>query len=327
MASIDKVVAKLRSVDSGKTWKEEGVVWDPSMDDKKYCYYHGGPTRLRNGELIAVLTRFDRSDPSELMWDPQTSGYPSADIIVSWSQDMGHSWRKPEIVKLPDKMIGNHSGTILELDNGDLFLTFETWKHCKDTKPPVQKSLAFISSDKGKSWKDLVTVADGSGKDIFYFDQRLAMLGNRKLIALLWTFDSSNNKTLPVNITVSEDNGRTWSEPAPTNITDGFISCPVYLGGTKVLAAYTLRYGEKPGIYAVISENGGFKWNMDERIMLWDATGNESTGLQKEIELESMMGYAFGMPHAILLENGEILVCYWCTSGCITHIRWCRIEV
>jgi hypothetical protein len=326
MSSIDKVVGKSRSEDGGNTWKEEGIVWDPARDDKKYCYYHGGPTLLKDGRLIGLMTRFDRSDPDELMWDPQTSGYPYPDIVTCWSEDKGRSWSRPQVVPLPDRLIGNHSGTILELENGEFLLTLETWKHSSDTRPAVQKSLGLFSEDNGKSWGDLVAVADGSGNGIYYFDQRLAVMGDGKLIALLWTFRPGDNKTLPVHITVSEDNARTWSDPVPTNIDDGFITYPVWLGGSKVMAAYTLRYGKVPGIYAVISGDGGFSWNMKDRLLLYDATGNTSTGIREEgSELQSMMGYAFGMPQALLLDDGSVMVSYWCTEGCITHIQWCRV--
>jgi len=328
MASADKVVGKSRSTDGGRTWKEEGTVWDPARDDKKYCYYHGAPAMLRDGRLTAVMTRFDRSDPDELMWDPVTSGYPYPDIVTCRSEDKGLTWSRPQVVPLPQGLIGNHSGTILELDNGELLLTLETWKHSSDTRPPVQRSLGLFSKDGGKSWGDLVSVADGSSEGIYYFDQRLALMGKGSIMALLWTFRPADNKTLPVHITVSHDSGKTWSDPVPTNIDDGFISYPVYLGGSKFMAAYTSRYGKVPGIYAVISHDGGFSWDIQDRLLLYDATGKTSTGIREgESELQSMMGYAFGMPQALLLQDGDIMVSYWCTEGCITHIQWCRVAL
>jgi hypothetical protein len=67
---------------------------------------------------------------------------------------------------------------------------------------------------------------------------------------------------------------------------------------------------------------------MEERLILYDASGNTNVGIRENgTELQSMMGYAFGMPHAFLLEDGNIMVSYWCTEECITHIRWCRIRL
>jgi hypothetical protein len=173
-----------------------------------------------------------------------------------------------------------------------------------------------------------VSVADGMDRGIYYFDQRLAMIGDGRLIALLWTFRPRDSITLPVHITISDDNGRNWSDPVPTNIDDGFIACPVCLGGSKVCAAYTLRYGKVPGIYSVMSDDGGLSWDLKNRLLLYDATGKTSTGIrEKGDELDSMMGYAFGMPHALLLEDGDIMVSYWCTEECITHIQWCRFSL
>lgn len=328
MASADRVVAKLRSIDGGKTWKEEGVIWDPSRDDKRFCYYHGAAAKLKNNKLIAVLTRFDRSNPRELMWDPATSfGYPHPDIVILWSKDKGHTWSKPQIVPFPEGMVGNHGGPIIELDDGNLMLGWEEWKHSSIQASVEQKSLAFISEDGGNSWNNLVTVADGAKQKIGYFDQRFAKMGEGHLLVLFWTFDIKTDKAISVHRSISRDNGRTWSGPEPTNITDGTIAHPVKLDNGKLLAAYTIRYGENPGIYAALSEDEGIEWDVKNKIRLWDATGNTNTGLKKEKELETMMGYAFGMPHTLLLKDGNVMVCFWCTLNGVTHIRWCILEI
>jgi hypothetical protein len=47
---------------------------------------------------------------------------------------------------------------------------------------------------------------------------------------------------------------------------------------------------------------------------------------EDEGELQSMMGYGFGMPHAVMLDDGSIMAAYWCTEGSITHIRWCNFD-
>lgn len=94
------------------------------------------------------------------------------------------------------------------------------------------------------------------------------------------------------------------------------------------MAVYTLRYGRSPGIYAVLSEDLGYTWDMEGRLQLYDARGNTTIGIREEgSELQSMMGYAFGMPHAVRLGDGTIMAVYWCTEGCITHIRWSRIGI
>jgi len=61
--------------------------------------------------------------------------------------------------------------------------------------------------------------------------------------------------------------------------------------------------------------------------MLWDASGRDIIGIKKEGELEQMLGFAFGMPYAKLLSSGDIMSCFWCTSACITHVRWCRLRI
>jgi hypothetical protein len=329
MAGADRVVAQLRSTDGGKTWKEEGVVRDPSKDEKEFMYYHGAVTKLKNGRLIAVLTRFDRSDPGELMWDPETGfGYPQSEIVILWSDNKGQDWSEPKIVPFPEGMLGNHGGPVIELDNGNLMLGWEQWKHSTDPLPfPEQKSLVFISEDGGNNWGYPVIVADGTKKKIGYFDARFTRMGSGQLLALFWTFDIKADKAMAVHRSVSRDSGETWSDPEPTNITNGAIAHPVRLDNGKLLAAYTVRYGGDPGIYAVLSGDEGISWDINDRVRLWDATGNTNVGPMKDRELETMMGYAFGMPYVMQLKDGNVMACFWCTSECITHIRWCVLEV
>ena len=46
MYSVNSNIACLRSTDSGKTWQEEGFIYDKSMDDRPYAYHCTFVSRL-----------------------------------------------------------------------------------------------------------------------------------------------------------------------------------------------------------------------------------------------------------------------------------------
>lgn len=325
-ASIDRVLVKSRSLDGGKTWVDEGLVWDTKNDDKQYCYHVGCITRLKDNKLIIVSSRWDRSDADKPLYNLKTEGYLPSEIILFWSSDNGHSWALPQAVSLPSGMIGNNSGCIVELDDGNFMLPFETWKSYNDASLAKQKALALLSKDGGKIWDDLITVADGTSEGIYYWDERVVKVGASKLAAVFWTHDTNNDKDLPVHLSISGDNGRTWIKPVPTNI-KGAVTYPVKLNDGRLLAVYVLRYGDTPGIMAALSYDEGKTWDIENQVILWDALGQSNIGSVKKRELSTMMGYAFGMPSAKLLTSGEIIACFWCTDACITHVRWCKLKV
>lgn len=325
--SVDGVIGRLRSTDGGKSWVEEGVVWDLSKDNKPYSYRSGNLTTLRDGTLLLLSSRWDRSDPDKPLYSLKTEGYLPAEVVLFRSTDNGHSWSAPQMIPLPEGIIGNHSGPILELSNSHLLLPFETWKDYDDLNPANQRAMALFSNDNGKTWGNATVVADDTSQDIIYWDQRIIALSNGHLFATFWTHDMKTDKDLPIHYAISKDEGRTWTKPESTGI-NGQVSCPVEIGDGRLLLVYNLRYAERPGIMAVLSENGGKTWDLTHQITVWDAQGRANVGAVSQARaIADMSTFGFGKPDAQKLTNGDILVSFWCTQACVTHIRWCRLRV
>jgi hypothetical protein len=325
--SADGVIGKLRSTDGGKSWVEEGVVWDLSKDNKPYSYRSGNLTKLRDGTLLLLSSRWDRSDPDKPLYNPKTEGYLPAEVVLFRSLDNGRSWLAPQVVPLPEGIIGNHSGPILELSNGHLLLPFETWKDYDDLNPAEQRAMALFSNDDGKTWGNPTAVADGTIQGIFYWDQHIIALDNGHLFTMFWVHDAKADKDLQIHYAISKDEGCIWTRPKPTGI-NGQVSCPVEVGHGRLLLIYNLRYAERPGIMAVLSENGGKTWDFAHQVMLWDAQSQTNVGTASQARaIADMATFGFGKPDAHKLTNGDILISFWCTQACVTHIRWCRLRV
>ena len=105
------------------------------------------------------------------------------------------------------------------------------------------------------------------------------------------------------------------------------MTYPVHLGSERFLAVYNLRYADRPGIMAVLSEDEGQTWDVDNQVMVWDPRGESHEGTPAgDRELDQHVLIQFGAPTAQLLSDGDVLVTFWCTRSGVTDIRWCRLR-
>ena len=324
--SFDGVIMKLRSVDVGKTWIEEGAVWNPENDEKPYTYSAPYLTRLKDNTLVLAAFRVERQRPEKLMVNPKTGGFLPTETLLFFSSDNGHTWSSPERVRLPEGIIAYHSGPVVELNNGTWFLPFDAGKAYDDPHPVKAKMLGLFSIDKGKSWKDMVVFADGSPQEKAHWHGRVVKLEDGRLFTLLWTSDQKTGRFIDLHQTFSDEYGRNWNVPQSTGI-PGQTSWTIDIGKGKMFAVFSQRESS-PGIWGVISTDGGKSWQLDKRVKFWDARGRETVGIARiNTYPQSHDAIAFGRPQAIKSSNKDILVSFWCTETCITHIRWCRVEV
>ncbi len=324
--SVDGVIGKLRSTDGGKTWLGEGEVREDFGSERRYSYRGGHLTKIKDGTLLLTSCRFDRSDPDKPIFNPLTEGYLPVDAALFHSLDGGRTWSSPQAVSLPEGEIGNPIGPVLELSDNRWLMPFETWKSYDDTGPAQQRTVA-IFSENGKTWDNLTSIADGRAEGIVYWDSTIITLKDDRLFALLWTRDLKSDIDLPIHRTISNDGGRTWSKPESTGV-NGHTMSVVDLGNQHLLMVYSLRNVEQPGIMAVLSENEGKSWKLTDQVMIWDAHEQTNVGVaNRDRCLADMATYAFGKPQAIKTTEGSILVSFWCTQACVTHIRWSMLIV
>ena len=215
----------------------------------------------------------------------------------------------------------------MELLDRSLMLAFETWKPYDDQGPAKQSAMALFSSDGGSTWCSPIVVADGMPEHVYYWDMRIIGLGESRFFVTFWTHDWQHNKDLPIHWAASEDGGKTWTKPHSTGI-EGQISCAAHLGGETIFLVYNRRHAERPGIMGILSHDRGGTWDTKNQVMIWDAQGQANIGTRSgENVFADMATFAFGKPNAERLHDGNILVSFWCTHKCVTHIRWAQIHV
>lgn len=120
----------------------------------------------------------------------------------------------------------------------------------------------------------------------------------------------------------SDDGGRTWSHPLCTDIW-GYPPHLLKLRDGRVLC--TFGYRQKPmGIRAVLSDDGGQIWDMDNIIVLRDDGGTPSQFHGNPAQAGSDVGY----PISTQLSDGSILTVYYITrDDGVTHSAATRWEI
>ena len=325
--SSDGRLAKLRSKDGGQTWGQDGFVWDPRNDSSPYDYTAPHGTRLRDGTLLLVANRRDASDPNRLLFNPDTGGVPSSDVVLFRSSDSGRSWSDPEVLALPGDGLVDAPSQIIELNSGRWFLACEVWKGWKDTRPLHIKGFAVFSDDSGHTWGDRLHFPSAADSEKMYSHTRYTRMLDGRICALQMTKDIGGSKNFDLYFTISDESGTQWTYPQPTGL-PGQTSWVAHLGGGTLAAVYTRRQGMKPGILAILSEDGGKTWDTHDQLMLWDAVGQEYLGLQHEPSYPSKHdNIAFGKPNLARLADGSLVASWWCTQACVTHTRFAKLRV
>ncbi len=331
--AADCYYAQCRSTDGGKTYVDEGLIWEPEGDDRPYSYVSSYTTLLEDGTLLLAGLRWDRSGPDMYVYNPKTLGSVPCQGVIFRSNDRGHTWTPPEVVVSPEGRTGDPTGRVVPLKDGRLLLAFETWKEYDDPGLANQASLMFFSSDGGHTWDDYaVAVQDPEGR-LVYWNGMPTRLQDGRIYVMYWVKDYISDEDFNVRATWSEDEGRTWIDVFDTGIV-GQPGCSIDIGGGRVLAAYSRREADRPGIYVTISEDGGRTWpSFEEHVAIWDAGGGPITGSDvskeeraREVDFDGGV-MDFSKPDALLLPNGDAYIGFWATIGIVQHLRWCRLRV
>jgi hypothetical protein len=324
--SRDGALAIVRSTDGGATWTDGGLVRDPAADATRYSYTGPFAATLADGTIVLVAVRREHAD-ERLAVNPATGGFLPVETVLFRSIDDGRTWSDPEPVRIPDGLKLDVSGPIVELLNGSWFLPADTGKAYDDTSPIRNHMVGLVSIDRGATWEVAGPIANGAAEQISFFHGRVVRLLDGRLFTLLWARDERSEAFLSLHRVVSDFHGRNWTAPEPTGI-QGQTSWAVDLGNDVMVAAYTLREDARPGIRAVLSRDGGRTWDLDQQLIVWDATGRETIGVASaDTYPQSHDVIAFGRPVAMRLADGDVLVSYWCTDLSLTQAQWARIRV
>ncbi len=330
MYAVNANIALTRSLDGGVTWQQAGFLHDKTQDDRPYSYHDGFLSQLGDGTLVVLAFRADRSDPEKSMFSP-SGGLIANEPVLFFSVDKGHTWSKPQPIKLPEGLVATPASTIVELADGRWLATFDQWHGYDDDRPYQPIMLAFYSSDRGATWGEMTVMADGAAIGKGFWHGKTIRLQDDRLFTLYWAADMSQPDkgavNLPIHAVITAKAGHPWPMPEPTNL-PGQTNWPAQLPDGTLAAIYTVRESEQPGFMAVLSTDLGQSWDIDNQIRLWDTTGWTNIGISSPDKYpRSHDTVAFGAPTLMTTLAGDLYASWWCTYASITHVRWARLRV
>ncbi len=232
-------IVSRRSVDGGSTWSEEMVVVDnPALDLRD-----PNIVRLADGALVVNYFQYDFDAPGTVL-----NG-----LEVVHSFDGGETWEAPVSVGTGSYVAT--SAPILELPDGELLLAYY------GSHGGSRYATAYVirSEDGGQWWLGETVIAAGPEYGKPFQEPNLLLLENGHVLA---TIRSDGERPI-IHTSVSEDRGRTWSEPSPAFKGSGTPSVARLASGAVVMI-YRSKIGRNFGLPAIrVSSDGGATWTAD----------------------------------------------------------------
>ncbi|MFB3904765.1 MAG: sialidase family protein [Acidobacteriota bacterium] len=318
--SLDYHTVASRSADGGRTWQLES----PLLSDPPARTTHTiRVRRLSDGSLVGLGAFFHREDPDEGLVNRETSGYVATDLFWIRSTDAGRSWSRPQPVVSPlPSTAWEFCHPLLELQNGRWLAPVATWRSWDGSNPPGEQTVALVSDNRGQSWPRFTRMFDGRSSGRSHLEVSATQMADGRILAVSWVFSFDSGETFPTEFTISEDRGETFSEPLLT----GFLAqtCKILqLADGRILCAY--RRHDQPGLWATVARLEGSRWTNLVTAPLWEGA---SSGMAGQVSSgQELSELKFGYPSLCQLPGGEVMLLFWCQEGCLTNIRWLRLQV
>lgn len=311
--SVDGATFLSESTDGGKTWSKPWRAFDksgaarPTSECAKI-------TRTDDSRLVLLGYEFFRDDPSLPLGNAQTGGLLEDFVFWSESLDEGKTWSERH--KIPNAWEGHTeaSAPLYVLKDGSFATPIAGFPNWEGKTVSKNCGRLIRSFDGGKTWNDDVVCMEFPGNEIICYEQRMCQLDDGRLVVVAWNENAVTGERLNNHITISDDNGKTFSAPMDTGIR-GQSSGIVALGGNKVMTLHALRRDtDEPGVYACIADLSDGKWNLIGKEKVW---APNVPMVRNNSFAEIFAFIKFGQPGIIKLSNGDLLMTLWiCEEGC-----------
>ncbi len=310
----------------------EGLPLDPRWPDRSAHCTNGWPVALPDGSLINVVEevftgqqhreRLQKLGLGHLWFEDSTFGWNlwpaghaeqlradgiyvfdapgphipegvvathNRPLVSTVSRDGGRTWRERRIDGLPRyARCGGWFRGGVALEDGTVVgsITGVVKKDRGDGESLAHGAFALRSHDHGETWQ-LSTIADNPNGHRAFSECNMLVLSDQRVLALVRAEDGGY-----LYRSVSDDGGRTWSEPKATAIS-GSPANMIRLQSDRILCVYR-HVGYPAGFRGVLSEDEGMTWGVDRPIIIRDDT------------LPGLIGY----PSSVLLDDGSIFTAY-----------------
>lgn len=211
---------------------DEAVSWSEPIScitDKNgyFCLHNNHVIQLKNGRVLFAVSEESEFYPDRL-W-----GY--------YSDDNGHTWKSSSMVPNPDSVLVQEPA-VVELKNGEIFMLIRT-----------DAGVQYISysKDKGETWSP----CEKSTIKSPVAPASIARIPSTGDLLLVWDDNGVDSKRTPLNIAISKDEAKTWTNIKNIeNDPEGrFCYTAIHFTDKNVLLGYTAGNRAKGQSWSVLN--------------------------------------------------------------------------
>ena len=306
--SVDLTTHVARSADGGRTWQLQGPLHERTDTDRPTSDFLK-PQVLRDGSLIALGYRFHRDDPEQPIAIQETDGALPGDDIVAFSTDDGRTWTVPQVIPRSTPELLEIPARSAQLASGDIVATAGLFKMPDGTNPSGQFGPLLRSTDGGRTWDDRVRYFDSPDHSVAAYESHVCEMQSGRVVAICWAFDIGAGRYLNNQVSVSHDDGHTWSAPIDTGHRAESANL-LYLGDERLLSIHSQRSTDI-GLWVRLVDFTGDRWTpLEERLVWGGSMGQQTRDGQTFYEFAGSI--RFGQGSLLRLRDGDILATHWC---------------
>jgi sialidase-1 len=286
--SNDGDVIMLRSKDRGKTWGEkQSIAAIKDLDEREGC-----GIQLKDGTVVVGIFynnlydadgRYNSKQLKESSPQPSDKRRELGTYIIT-SHDNGHTWSEPNYIDTRGMPFANLEGPTdapIEMPDGSIVMGVIAYRLNGDARDIA--SVMLRSSDEGKTWKYLSTIADDPGGTLGGFvEPGLVRTKSGRIVAGLRNHGPDN----AIWVTYSDDDGKSWVPVKKTEMIGHPVDL-IQLSDGRLMASYGVRtqHARPEGVRACFSDDNGATWDIQTEVQIRNDFSNWDVGYPESLEL------------------------------------------